>query len=254
MLLLLALLWGCTSSRSQDPIRIGYDPTWYGIDVEGQATYLNGYMQELLLEMSRNLKVPFALIQTHSSDLLSDLNQGKCNAILSDLMAYEFNLAKYQKLAYGAIDDILKRGKLPILVGGSGLYLQAVIDGYVLSEAKPDKKFRDKLEKMDVDKLFSYLQKIDKKAASEMNESDRNNPRRLIRKIEMIKGGEGGEMMKGSSLSPKLLRRQDTNSGTISCSRPMSHRPNFMKTADTSCHSRARNSRPKKWPHGTLSI
>ena len=95
LLLLLALLWGCTSSRSQDPIRIGYDPTWYGIDVEGQATYLNGYMQELLLEMSRNLKVPFALIQTHSSDLLSDLNQGKCNAILSDLMAYEFNLAKY---------------------------------------------------------------------------------------------------------------------------------------------------------------
>ena len=117
----------------------------------------------------------------------------------------EFNLAKYQKLAYGAIDDILKRGKLPILVGGSGLYLQAVIDGYVLSEAKPDKKFRDKLEKMDVDKLFSYLQKIDKKAASEMNESDRNNPRRLIRKIEMIKGGEGGEMMKGEKRYDALI-------------------------------------------------
>src|SRR3989344_7353571 len=42
----------------------------------------------------------------------------------------EFNLAKYQKLAYKAIDDVLKRGKLPILVGGTGLYLQAVIDGY----------------------------------------------------------------------------------------------------------------------------
>lgn len=116
----------------------------------------------------------------------------------------EFNLAKYQKLAYKAIDDILGRGKLPILVGGSGLYLQAVIDGYLLSRVKPEKKLRERLEKMSVEKLFAYLQKLDKKAAREMNESDRKNPRRLIRKIEMIKSGEG-RIIKGEKKYDALI-------------------------------------------------
>lgn len=117
----------------------------------------------------------------------------------------EFNLVKYQKLTYKAIDDILSRGKLPILVGGTGLYLQAVIDGYVLSEAKPDKKFRDRLEKMSVEKLFAYLKSLDKRIASELNESDRKNKRRLIRRIEMIKSGEGGKMIRGEKKYDALI-------------------------------------------------
>src|SRR3989338_5727067 len=47
-----------------------------------------------------------------------------------------FDLARYQKLAFRAIDDILSRSKLPILTGGSGLYLQAVVDNYKLSDGK----------------------------------------------------------------------------------------------------------------------
>ncbi len=101
----------------------------------------------------------------------------------------EFSLAKYQKLAYKAMDDILSRGKLPIIAGGTGLYVQAIVDGYKLSGAKPDKKLRAKLEKMPVKRLFLMLKKLDAKKAKSLNESDRSNKRRLIRYIEIHKSG-----------------------------------------------------------------
>ncbi len=98
----------------------------------------------------------------------------------------EFNLAKYQKLALRAVNDILTRGKLPIIVGGTGLYLQALVDGYALPQGKPDKKLRKKLEKLSSDALFLKLKKVNKKWAEKLNESDRKNKRRLIRYIEII--------------------------------------------------------------------
>jgi tRNA dimethylallyltransferase len=104
----------------------------------------------------------------------------------------EFNAAKYQKLAYEAIDDILRRGKLPILVGGTGLYLQAVVDGYNLSRVKPDKVLRAKLEKKNADRLFALLKKINHKFAGKLNESDRKNKRRLIRYLEIANPPAGG--------------------------------------------------------------
>lgn len=101
----------------------------------------------------------------------------------------EFNLAKHQKLAYKAIDNISRRDKLPIVVGGTGLYLQALVDGYSLSSVKTDKKLRAKLEKMSVAKLFSLFKKLDSQKASKLNQSDKNNKRRLIRYIELEKNG-----------------------------------------------------------------
>jgi len=101
----------------------------------------------------------------------------------------EFSLAKYQKLAYKAIDDILKRGKLPIIVGGTGLYAQAIVEGFKLSLAKPDKKLRQKLEKLSINQLFSKLKRLNKKFAEKLHESDKKNKRRLVRYIEMASGG-----------------------------------------------------------------
>lgn len=111
----------------------------------------------------------------------------KINYHLIDIVSpkTEFNLAKYQKLAYKAIDDILSRRKLPIIAGGTGLYIQAVVDGYQLSDIKPDKKLRAKLEKMTAEKLFAMLKKINLKKANSLNESERKNKRRLIRHIEV---------------------------------------------------------------------
>jgi len=104
----------------------------------------------------------------------------------------KFSLAKYQKLAFKAMDNILKRGKTSIIVGGTGLYLQAVVDNYNLSGARPDKELREKLEEKSAGELFLELKKINSKFAERLNESERKNRRRLIRYIEIMqdKGAE----------------------------------------------------------------
>jgi len=55
----------------------------------------------------------------------------------------EFNLACYQRLASRAIGEVFGRGRLPILVGGSGLYVWAVVEGWVLPEVPPDAALRN---------------------------------------------------------------------------------------------------------------
>jgi tRNA dimethylallyltransferase len=103
----------------------------------------------------------------------------------------EFNLAQFQKLAYQAIDNILSRGKLPIVVGGTGLYVQAIVDGYKLPAAAPNKKLRSELEKMNTEELWLKLAKLNPNFANRLSESDKKNKRRLIRYLEIASGGEG---------------------------------------------------------------
>ncbi len=92
----------------------------------------------------------------------------------------EFNLAKYLKFANKAIKDIQKRGKLPILTGGTGLYAQAIVDGYDLSGVAPDRELRKKLENMSVEELQKKLKKLDPDFTDELK-----NKRYLIRYIEL---------------------------------------------------------------------
>jgi tRNA dimethylallyltransferase len=97
----------------------------------------------------------------------------------------EFNVAKYQRLAYQAIEDILSRGKLPILVGGTGLYLDAVIYGYDFV-SQPTKKelieVRKKLDKLNLKQLLKKLEKIDPETFKVI---DRDNRRRVQRALEI---------------------------------------------------------------------
>ena len=65
----------------------------------------------------------------------------------------QFSLYDFQTKAYAAIDDILKRGKVPFLVGGTGLYSRSVIEGYGLEPSKPDETLRSSLEGLSLDKL-----------------------------------------------------------------------------------------------------
>ena len=120
-----------------------------------------------------------------------------------------FDLATYQKLAYQAIDDIHKRGKPAILVGGSGLYVRAVLGGYKIPEAPPDYELRLKLEekaKADgADALLAELQKVDPATAQTI---DPKNVRRVIRAIEVyrITGQPYSELTKGEPPSYDILK------------------------------------------------
>jgi tRNA dimethylallyltransferase len=98
----------------------------------------------------------------------------------------DFSLAIYQELAYQAIADIHKRSKLPFLVGGTGLYVKAVLEGWVIPRVSPDKKFRyniaEKLNKSNVDEIYQELVLADPDAAAKI---DRRNVRRVIRALEV---------------------------------------------------------------------
>ena len=92
-----------------------------------------------------------------------------------------FSLKDYQKLAYEAIDDIRARGRLPFLVGGTGLYVNAVTDGYELTEAPVDEDLRKKVEAMSITELTELLRE---KLGDLPENLDLKNKRRLERAAE----------------------------------------------------------------------
>jgi len=100
---------------------------------------------------------------------------------------YRFNVADYVKCAELVIQNIWQRKKLPILVGGTGFYIKALIDGIETLGVPPDWELREKLRNLEIEKLKEYLKKIAPARLERMNEGDRNNPRRLIRAIEIAK-------------------------------------------------------------------
>ena len=95
-----------------------------------------------------------------------------------------FTVTRYRKLALAAIKKIQKSGKIPILCGGTGFYIQSVIDGIIIPEVKPDWKLRKNLEQKTVAELFGILKKLDPRRARTI---ESKNPRRLIRAIEIVK-------------------------------------------------------------------
>lgn len=95
----------------------------------------------------------------------------------------DFSLADYKKLALAAIDNILRRGKLPILVGGTGLYIRALVDNFDIPKIKPSKKLRQQLEKKSLPQLAALLKKVDPASARQI---DLKNPRRVLRALEVF--------------------------------------------------------------------
>jgi len=93
-----------------------------------------------------------------------------------------FSVARYQKLALKTIKDIQRRGKLPIICGGTGLYISALIEGWQLINVPPSDSFRQELEKLNKEELFSKLEQLDSQRAKTI---DKNNKRRLIRALEI---------------------------------------------------------------------
>lgn len=99
-----------------------------------------------------------------------------------------FTVREYQQLANYMIEDIRKRGKTPVLVGGTGLYIDSVLRQYNI-KGVPDESLRSKLSRLTVNDLQTYLEGMGFDLDT-LNNSDRNNPRRLIRIIEKINSQE----------------------------------------------------------------
>ena len=99
-----------------------------------------------------------------------------------------FSMADFQALAYRAIDGILARGNVPFLVGGTGLYVASVTEGYQLSDRAPNLRYREELETKTTPELYEMLV-----SAAPGVEIDRNNRNRVMRALEKLESGDTKE-------------------------------------------------------------
>jgi len=114
-----------------------------------------------------------------------------------------FSLAQYQALAYQTINDLQQRDRLPFLVGGSGLYIWAVLEGWKIPQVPPDPEFRQNLERKaanaGANKLYRELMKVDPVAAQKI---DPRNVRRIIRALEVHRKIGAPSQLQGKETPP----------------------------------------------------
>ena len=95
-----------------------------------------------------------------------------------------YSAGLYAKKAKEHIKDILSRGKIPVIAGGTGLYLRILLENYLLPEVEPDYKLREELAELSFDELFEILSDLDKNAT---NLIERNDKKKIIRYIEIVR-------------------------------------------------------------------
>lgn len=107
-----------------------------------------------------------------------------------------YDVWRYSKDAKIVIDKLIQNNKLPILVGGTGFYIKSIISGIPNLNIPVDKKLREDLEKLSLIDLQKKLEQISKKKWESLNESDKKNPRRLVRAIELVLVEKNGKEIK----------------------------------------------------------
>lgn len=95
----------------------------------------------------------------------------------------QFTVGRFKKLGQKAINAIRNRGKIPIIVGGTGFYIDVLLGKMNIAEVSPNKKLREKLENLEIGKLFEKLKKLDPEHAKTI---EPKNKRRLIRALEIV--------------------------------------------------------------------
>lgn len=98
----------------------------------------------------------------------------------------QYSVADYVKYTDGVIKEITDREKLPIIVGGTGLYLKALLEGLPNLSIPVNQKLRGELEKLTLLELQNKLKVLSPAKWKKLNGSDRQNPRRLLRAIEIV--------------------------------------------------------------------
>ncbi len=114
-----------------------------------------------------------------------------------------FTVAQFQKLGQEKINEIVERGNVPIICGGTGFYIQALVDSVVFPDVPPNQKLRATLKKKTTEQLAEMLKKIDPRRYSEI---DANNRLRVIRAIEIAKVlGKVPKMTKKTQYNPLFI-------------------------------------------------
>ena len=118
------------------------------------------------------------------------------------LPTQDFSVSQYIKSIKPVITDVLSRGKLPTLVGGTGFYIDALLNPPATSEIKPNLELRKSLEELTKDQLQARLKATNQLRLEQMNNSDKNNPRRLIRAIEVETANKPSLQSSSNDLQP----------------------------------------------------
>ncbi len=118
-----------------------------------------------------------------------DEMQGIKHYMLDVVMPDEtFNVAKYKSMAESAIEEILRKGKVPIIVGGTGLYINTLVDGIEFADVPGDEEYRNELIEKGYREgamsIYKELEKVDSESAKKI---DQNNIRRVARALEIYK-------------------------------------------------------------------
>ena len=132
-----------------------------------------------------------------------------------------FTVADFLEFAHTSMIRIIEVNRLPIIVGGTGFYIKALTEGVGSIGIPADQKLRKKLEKMSADELYQKLLDADPHRAASMNQSDRANPRRLIRAIEIAQTATYNPGLRQASPQPaSLSSRGEHNPGLSRQSTP----------------------------------
>lgn len=98
----------------------------------------------------------------------------------------QYTVNDYVEQAERVVENIIQKGKLPIIVGGTGLYLKALLEGFPNLEVPVDERLRGELQSFSTKELQEKLTALSPAAFEKLNNSDRHNPRRLLRSIELV--------------------------------------------------------------------
>jgi tRNA dimethylallyltransferase len=122
-----------------------------------------------------------------------------------------FSVSEYFKRMKWVVEDIWKRGKLPVIVGGTGFYVKSLIDGIQTVDIPKNINLRNSLESLSVSDLFEKLAVLDGTKAASLNSSDKLNPRRLIRAIEVASW-----KIENETKNVEVIRRENVLNDKIS--------------------------------------
>lgn len=152
----------------------------------------------LSIELAK--KINGEIVSADSMQIYKDMNIGTAKPSVEEMQEIKhylidcvspnerYSVARYKKDAISAIEDILNKGKIPIVVGGTGLYINSLVDGIEYNEFEIDEEYRKELEKKaeneGLETIYEMAKKIDPEAIAKISKSDK---KRIFRILEIYK-------------------------------------------------------------------